>query len=54
MPEYVETSLILGRPFLEIGRELIDVELGELILRFNKQKVVFNVFEAMRHHTENP
>lgn len=30
------------------------METGELILRFIKEKYVFNVFEAMKHHKENP
>lgn len=54
MPEDSETPLILGRPFLAIGRSLIDVELGNLTLRFDKRKAIFNVFEAMRDHKENP
>lgn len=36
MLEDGETPFILGRPFLEIGRALIDVEMDELELRFNK------------------
>lgn len=54
MPKDVKTPLILGRPFLATGIELIDVELGKLIFRFNKEKVIFIVFEATRHHNENP
>lgn len=49
-----KTQLILGRPFSETSRALIDVELGELILILNKEHVVFNVFEAMKHHKQNP
>ncbi|XP_050915725.1 uncharacterized protein LOC127130802 [Lathyrus oleraceus] len=49
MPEDTETPLILGRPFLEIGRSLIYVELGELALRFNREQMVFYVFEATKH-----
>ncbi|XP_050920382.1 uncharacterized protein LOC127138018 [Lathyrus oleraceus] len=49
MPEDVKTPLILGRPFLEIGRSLIDVELWGIELRFSKERVVFNVFEATKH-----
>ena len=43
-----KTQLILGRPFLATERALIDVELGELALRFNKEHMVFNVFEATK------
>lgn len=53
MPEDVETPLLLGRPFLSMGRALIDVERGELILGFNKEKIVFNLFEAMKHTHED-
>jgi hypothetical protein len=54
MAEDEEMPLILGRPFLATGRALIDVERGELMLRFHKEQVVFNIFEAMKHQDENP
>ncbi|CAJ2642327.1 unnamed protein product [Trifolium pratense] len=54
MDEDSEVPLLLGRPFLATGRALIDVELGELMLRFQDEQVIFNVFEAMRHQNENP
>lgn len=38
-------SVILIRPFLKIGKVLIDVETDELNLKFNKEKVMFNVYE---------
>ncbi|XP_073138719.1 uncharacterized protein [Henckelia pumila] len=41
-----ETPLILGRPFLETSRALIDVQKGELILRLNEKQVVFNMFKS--------
>lgn len=44
MLEDFEPLLILRRPFLATGKALIDVELGELTLRFHKEKVVFNGF----------
>ena len=53
MEEDDETPLLLGRPFLATGRALIDVEMGELMLRFQKEQVVFNIFEAMKHRNEN-
>lgn len=53
MPEDSETPLLLGRPFLETCKALIDVEMKELILRFNNEKVVFNMFEALEHQREN-
>jgi hypothetical protein len=54
MAEDEDMPLILGRPFLATGRALIDVERGELMLRFHKEQVVFNIFEAMKHQDENP
>lgn len=53
MPKDVETPLLLGRLFLSKRRALIDVEIGELIIRFNKEHVVFNVFKSMNHTQEN-
>jgi len=54
MEEDDETPLLLGRPFLATGRALIDVEMGELMHRFQNEQVVFNIFEAMKHRNENP
>jgi len=54
MAEDEHITLLLGRTFLGIGRALIDVELGELMLRFQNEQVMFNIFEAMTHRTENP
>lgn len=53
MLEDSKTPLLLGRLFLETGKTLIDVTLGELILRFSGEKVVFNVFEAMKYDKKN-
>ncbi|KAL4356934.1 hypothetical protein AHAS_Ahas09G0136300 [Arachis hypogaea] len=38
-------SIILGRPFIATGRALIDVEVGELVLRVHDEKLVFHVFK---------
>jgi len=54
MAEDEDMPLLLGRSFLPTGRALIDVEMGELMLRFQDEQVVFNIFEAMKHRTENP
>jgi len=54
MAEDEDMPLILGRPFLATGRALIDVEMGQLMLRFHNEQVVFNIFEAMKHRAENP
>lgn len=37
-------SVILKRPFLATRKENIDVGTGELILKFNKEKMVFKVY----------
>ncbi|KAL4397156.1 hypothetical protein AHAS_Ahas01G0163700 [Arachis hypogaea] len=38
-------SIILGRPFLATGRALIDVEVGELVLRVHNEQLVFHVLK---------
>lgn len=53
MEEDSEIYLPLGRYVLAIGKALIDADMGELILWFNNEKVVFNVFEDMKHQNEN-
>ncbi|GAU49183.1 hypothetical protein TSUD_133780 [Trifolium subterraneum] len=46
MEEDAEVPLLLGRPFLAIGRTLIDVEKGELMFRLDDEQICFQVFEA--------
>ncbi|XP_027368219.1 uncharacterized protein LOC113874193 [Abrus precatorius] len=40
-------------PFLATGRTLIDVQKGELMLRVQDEKVIFNVFEALKHPNDD-
>ncbi|WJX41401.1 hypothetical protein P8452_28759 [Trifolium repens] len=47
MEECVDTPVLFGRPFLATGRALIDVEMGDLMLRLNDESVNFKVFEGM-------
>ena len=47
-----EIPIILGRPFLAIGRAMIDVQKGELKLRVQDDEVRFSVFNAVRHPAE--
>jgi len=54
MAEDEDMPLILGRSFFATCRALIDVEMGQLLLRFDSEQVVFNIFEAMKHRAENP
>ena len=53
MKEDTEIPIILGRPFLVIGRAMIDVQWGELKLRVQDDEVKFNVFEVVRHPAES-
>ena len=48
-----EIHIILGRPFLETSRALIDVQKGELKLRVQDDEVRFSVFNAVRHPMES-
>ncbi|XP_070015195.1 uncharacterized protein [Nicotiana sylvestris] len=45
--DYV-VPIILGRPFLATGKELVDVEAGELTFRVGDEKVIFHVCKSMR------
>lgn len=47
MAKDLETHLFLGRPFLALGRAPNDVEMGGLMTRFNDERVLFNIFDAM-------
>lgn len=44
--------ILLGRPFLATERSLIDVEMVKLMLRYNDEWVLFNIFEEMYHVNE--
>ena len=48
MEEDQNIPIILGRPFLAIGRTLIDVQKGELTIRVDNDQITFNVFAAMK------
>ncbi|RDY13155.1 Retrovirus-related Pol polyprotein from transposon 17.6, partial [Mucuna pruriens] len=47
------SNLILGRPFLMTARTKIDVHAGTLSMEFGDTLVQFNIFEAMKHPTED-
>ena len=53
MEEDKKIPIILDRPFLEIGRAMIDVQKGELKLRVQDNKVRFSVFNVVRHLAES-
>lgn len=43
------TPIILRRPFLSIGRTVIDVEKGTLVLRIMDEQVTFKVLETTKY-----
>jgi len=47
MEEDSECPLLLGRPFLAIGITMIDMEVGEVMLRIKDEKKRFNVFDTI-------
>ena len=49
MEEDAEVPLILGRPFMNTAKVLIDVNGGKLTVRVQEEEIQFNIFEAMHH-----
>ena len=49
MEEDTKVPLFLGRPFLETGEALIDVQQGELTLRVGNEAVHFNLNRSLEH-----
>ncbi|XP_070011136.1 uncharacterized protein [Nicotiana sylvestris] len=47
-----EIPIILGRPYLDTERALIDRETGELKMRLNDEEITFNVQKSMRRPSE--
>ncbi|XP_070020535.1 uncharacterized protein [Nicotiana sylvestris] len=43
-----EVPIILGMPFLATGKELVDIEAGELTFRVGDEKVIFHVCKSMK------
>ncbi|XP_070015140.1 uncharacterized protein [Nicotiana sylvestris] len=48
-----EVPIILGRPFLAIGKALVDVKEGELTFQVGDKKVVFHACKSMRQPNSN-
>ncbi|RDX98290.1 hypothetical protein CR513_18812, partial [Mucuna pruriens] len=48
-----ESTLILGRPFLMTAKTKIDVHVRMLSMEFGYTLVQFNIFEAMKHPTDD-
>ncbi|KAH9697099.1 protein NEN1 [Citrus sinensis] len=44
-----EVLIILRRPFLAIGKTLINMQKGELTMQVNDQQVLFNVLDAIKN-----
>ncbi|XP_058758985.1 uncharacterized protein LOC131632221 [Vicia villosa] len=49
MPEDEEIPLIMGRPFLETGRCMIDIENGTMTLKVYDEDLKINVRNTMKH-----
>ena len=49
MEEDTQVPLLIGRPFLETGAALIDVQKGELTLRVGNEVVHFNINRSLEH-----
>ncbi|XP_024029348.1 uncharacterized protein LOC112093949 [Morus notabilis] len=54
MEEDQEIPIILGRPFLATGRALIDVHSGNLTLKVNEEKAIFNILNPKKSPQEKP
>ncbi|XP_009597677.1 uncharacterized protein [Nicotiana tomentosiformis] len=48
MKECHDEPIILGRPFLATGRAIIDVHQGQLILRVDEERVIFDMQKILR------
>ncbi|XP_058784877.1 uncharacterized protein LOC131659743 [Vicia villosa] len=53
MEEDIDTPLILARPFMKTTRMMIDIDDGLMKVRFQDEKVCFDLFEAMKHPSDN-
>ena len=47
-----EVPIILGRPFLAIGRALVDMEKGQMKFWLNNEEATFNICRTMRQSGE--
>lgn len=44
-----DVPLIMGHPYLATGQTLIDVVVGEMIVRVNNEQVAFKIFKTMKY-----
>ena len=54
MDEDKEVPIILGRPFLATSNAVIDVKQGNVTLKFDGDRLTFNIFRSMRYPREDP
>ena len=54
MEEDDSIPIILGRPFLAMGKAQINVQEGELKLRVQGDEIAFHVFQPMKHPDDDP
>ena len=54
MEEDDKVPIIMGRPFLAMGKAQINVQDGELKLRVQGDEVTFYVFQAMKYLNDDP
>ena len=54
MEEDDKVPIILGRPFLAMGKAQINLQKGELKLRVQGDEVTFHVFQATKHPNDKP
>ena len=54
MKEDDTIPIILGRPFLAMGKAQINAQEGELKLRVQGDEVTFHVFQPMKHPYDDP
>ena len=54
MEEDDTVPIILGRPFLAMGKAQINVQEGELKFRVQGDEVTFHVFQPMKHPDDDP
>ena len=47
-----EMPIFLGRPFLAIGRALVDMENGQMKFSLNNEEVTFNIYRSIMQTSE--
>ena len=47
-----KVPIILGRPFLDTGRALVDMEKGQINFLLNNEETTFNICRFMRQGSE--